>query len=336
MTIEDKIYGHIYLEEPVLQEVLLSKPVQRLQGLKQAGVSVYRLPELVTTRYEHSIGVMSLLRGWDASIEEQLAGLLHDVNHLAFSHVADIAFGDAHGQEFAEQFQRQVILQSEIPEIVERYGIEVEQLIDYKKQFPLLEQELPDICADRFDYGLRDAVASGFMSLEQAHQILDDVHIIGGQQIAFRSASVARLFGDQFRQLNAKRYVRPLEMTIYKYFADALRLALDKKIIVMEDLFLTDDEVWDKLATCPDPVIRKVVQHLPSLEVTVVTPQQDFDFHVKSKIRLIDPWVIVGDGDQTQRLSGLDSEYALENADYFNQAQDGYFVKVNAPTASPR
>lgn len=326
MTIDDQIYGRVFVDEAVIQEVILSKPVQRLQGLRQAGVSYYRHPEFTHTRFDHSVGVMALLQSWDASVEEQLAGLLHDVNHLAFSHVADVVFGDAQGQEFAEQFQRQVIMGSEIPEILGRYGIDPELMVNFKQEFPLLERDLPDLCADRFDYGLRDAQHIGLLNLEQVHEILDDAQIKDGQQIVFRSQGTARLFGDTFRALNQKWYVSVLDMSLYRFFADGLRLALDTHVISMEDLFLTDDEVWDKLLASELPALKKVMEYLPRMNVKVVGEGEPHDFQVQSKIRLIDPWV-VSEG-QLERLSILDPEFANANTEYLNSAQEGYLVKM--------
>lgn len=325
MTIDDKIYGKVYIEEPVIQEVLMSKPVQRLQGLKQCGVTYYRQADLDTTRFDHSVGVMALLQSWDASVEEQLAGLLHDVNHLAFSHVADILFGDVHGQEFAEQFQRQVIMESEIPDILRRYGIDPELMVEFK-QFALLEQPLPDVCADRFDYGLRDCVTSGSMTLEQAHEILDDVHVTDQPLITFNTPAVAKLFAVKFREENARHYTHPLDMTLYKVFSEALRVALDKKIMTMKDFFLTDEEVWQKLQTCGVPEIVEVTEKIPHLNIQVVAEDQPYDYHVKSKIRLIDPWVVAGD--DVVRLSELDGGFAADNAEFLESNQAGFFVKI--------
>lgn len=325
MELHDKIYGRIYLEEPVLQEVVLSQPVQRLQGLMQCGVTYFRFPQLDGTRFEHSVGAMALLQSWDAPVEEQVAGLLHDVNHLAFSHVADIVFGDAQEQEFAEQFHRKIIMGSEIPEILERNGVDPEQIIDFK-QFPLLEQSLPDLCADRFDYGLRDTVESGILTLEQAHEILDDVHIIDSSVISFTTQSVARRFADAFQKINAMRYTHPLDMTLYKYFAETLKLALDKQVILMDDFFLTDNEVWEKLEKSGVPEIVQSLKRIPHLEVKVVAQNEPYDYHVKSKIRLIDPWVV--SGDDVTRLSELDPDFAIQSGEFKNTYEEGFFVQL--------
>jgi len=49
-----------------------------------------------TTRFDHSVGVMLLIRKLGAGsspasalLKEQVAALLHDVSHTAFSHVID-------------------------------------------------------------------------------------------------------------------------------------------------------------------------------------------------------------------------------------------------------
>lgn len=88
MLVNDEIYGE-YEVEAVLQDLIQSKPVQRLKGIHQGGASYLVNPKWNVTRYEHSMGVMLLIRRLGGSIEEQIAGLLHDVSHTAFSHVID-------------------------------------------------------------------------------------------------------------------------------------------------------------------------------------------------------------------------------------------------------
>lgn len=84
------IYG-VYKIEQVLEDLINSKPVQRLRGGHQGGASYLVNPKWNVTRYEHSVGVMLLIRKLGGSLEEQIAGLLHDVSHTAFSHVVDFA-----------------------------------------------------------------------------------------------------------------------------------------------------------------------------------------------------------------------------------------------------
>ena len=41
LEINDRVYGKIVIDEPVLIELINSKPVQRLKGINQAGASKY-------------------------------------------------------------------------------------------------------------------------------------------------------------------------------------------------------------------------------------------------------------------------------------------------------
>src|SRR5438874_2437653 len=154
----DVLWGEISLDEPVLAELAQSAPVQRLRCIHQAGASQYLLPEKARhTRFEHSLGVMYVLRRVGAGIEEQVAGLLHDIPHTAFSHTADIVFpNDEH--TFHERFQHEIVSRSAIPAILAKYDIDLRAALE-PDGYRLLEQPLPWLCADRVDYGLRDMYA---------------------------------------------------------------------------------------------------------------------------------------------------------------------------------
>ena len=91
MLIKDIVYGDVEIDEPVLIELINSDALQRLKHINQAGASKYIMPKPVT-RFEHCVGAMILLKRLGASLEEQIAGLLHDVPHTAFSHVIDFVF----------------------------------------------------------------------------------------------------------------------------------------------------------------------------------------------------------------------------------------------------
>ena len=74
-----------------------------------------------TTRYEHSVGVMLLVRRFGASLDEQIAALLHDVSHTAFSHVIDYVFNDHDHQSYHEEKKEQFISGSDIARGIGRF-----------------------------------------------------------------------------------------------------------------------------------------------------------------------------------------------------------------------
>ena len=47
------------------------------------------------------------------------------------------------------------ILSSDLPIIFKKYHLDIKFLLD-EKNFPLKEKDLPDLCADRIDYTLRN------------------------------------------------------------------------------------------------------------------------------------------------------------------------------------
>lgn len=96
--IKDAIYGFIHVSE--LCRAFMDTPeFERLRRIKQLGLAYFVYPSAVHTRFEHCLGVMHLagqvadrLKRYVSPREKellQLAGMLHDVGHVAFSHLMD-------------------------------------------------------------------------------------------------------------------------------------------------------------------------------------------------------------------------------------------------------
>src|SRR5688500_7796340 len=96
----DPVYGSCESTEPVLLEVMESAAMQRLRGVLQHGISGLIGITNPTTRFEHSVGAMLLVRRLGAAVPEQMAALLHDVSHTAFSHVIDYVYGSHDSQSY--------------------------------------------------------------------------------------------------------------------------------------------------------------------------------------------------------------------------------------------
>ncbi len=157
MKIEDKIYGIAEIKEPVLLELLESPSILRLKNISQLGVPDKYYCRKNFSRHEHSIGVMILLKKLGATLEEQITGLLHDVSVLTFSHVTDWVFGDGKGgvEDYHDKLHKAFIRATEIPGILEKHNFNPERIFNVNK-FTLLEKSIPDLCADRIDYSLRE------------------------------------------------------------------------------------------------------------------------------------------------------------------------------------
>ncbi|RZK97798.1 MAG: HD domain-containing protein, partial [Hymenobacter sp.] len=145
-------------------------------------------PALQHTRLEHSTEVMLLLRRLGASELEQVAGLLHDVSHTAFSHVVDYVLGNA-AEDYHEQILEQVVATSGLVPVLHCYGYHVTDVLS--ATFPLLEQPLPRLCADRLDYTLRDLLYAGMLTPSKIQYFLATLTVTGGR-IAVTSVAAAR------------------------------------------------------------------------------------------------------------------------------------------------
>jgi hypothetical protein len=325
MEYTDKIYGTFTIDEPVIAELIQSEPLQRLKEVNQYGASFYRFPHLSTTRFEHSVGVYYVLRRLGAPVIEQVVGLLHDAPHTAFSHVSDIVFGDA-SQTFHEKFHEKIIFESEIPRILKKHGLSVWDLLN-KKSYRLAERDLPDLCADRIDYFYRDCVTDKQLDLRDARRMLDDMAVVEGE-IVFHSAPLAKLFAETYRDANEKLWANPLQSALYYLLATAMKLALEESVISFDDLFTTDQMVYDKMRKSGNAQIVKLLSDME--HVVIREDDQDYDYQIKPKLRVVDPYVLGADGHTKTRISQLDAEVAAGNAAFMERLSRGYFVKVLA------
>ena len=124
MQYEDAIYGKVEITESVLQDVIASDAMQRLKGVSQHGITALLGITPPFSRFDHSLGAMLLVHRLGATINEQIAALLHDVSHTAFSHVIDFVFDDHSGQSYHEEKKEELLARSDIPAILERHGLD--------------------------------------------------------------------------------------------------------------------------------------------------------------------------------------------------------------------
>ena len=322
MKYTDRIYGETEITEQVIQDIMASDAMQRLKKVNQYGASFYRFTHLTTNRFEHCVGVYLLLRKFNATIEEQIAGLLHDVPHTAFSHVVDFVFGGSTMGTFHEEFHKEVVMNSAIPEIIERHGFSLDELLD-KHKYHLLERDLPDMCMDRVDYFFRDLVTDNIITLDEVNPILDNIVRVE-DQLAFEDQSTARVLADKYREGDLKLWGHPLQAALYHLFAEAIKIALFENIITFKDLFSVDEVVYKKLAESKHPKIVENLEMVPRIKVK--EDPNHYDFHIKTKVRIIDPYVV--QGDSLVRLSHLDKEFHEISERYREKKLVGHYIRI--------
>lgn len=273
----DRVYGTCSIEHPLLLQLLEAKPVQRLKKLNQSGASFLVCKNKDVTRYEHSVGVMLLLKMLGASIEEQAAGLLHDIPHTAFSHVADYVFENKE-HDFHDRHYKEVLEKSDIPAIMKQHGYNYLRLLD-ETNYPLLEQPLPELCADRIDYSLRESVRMGNTL---AKDVLSSLVVRNGH-IEMTDMDIARAYALHYMELDRQTWSSPREVACYVLMSEAIKKALDAGVITMNDMFGDDLQLLKKMRQ-----LAEAQAILEQLTPTFTTPN---NIHANTKFRYIDPIV---------------------------------------------
>ena len=290
MIVTDMLYGTFELEE-VLTELIHSTPVQRLKKIHQGGASYLVNPAWNVTRYEHSLGVMLLIRKLGGSLEEQIAGLLHDVSHTAFSHVIDHVLQHAE-EDYHEHIFADVLERSDIPQILARHGFTYGSLL--AGEWGLLDQPLPELCADRIDYTLRDMSTYGVITIDEATRFLGALTVVKGK-IVITNIEAAEWFVETFYQEVIDFFLHPLNVYGYDRLIRLLSLALQQGLLSTEDLLSDDGQVLQKLSMAQHPEVKLLLQQLHP-GVRVVEDESNYDCSLRLKERIIDPPLLLSDG----------------------------------------
>ena len=323
MKIKDDIYGDFEIEG-VLEELINTKEFQRLKNIHQGGASYLVNPNWNVTRYEHSVGTMLLIKKMNGTIEEQIAGLLHDISHTAFSHVVDFALNKSN-EDYHEEIYEKIIENSGIPEILIKHGYDYKDILYNEKKWTILERSAPDLCADRIDYTLRDMYSYGYISLVAIQNFLESLQIVD-KEIVINSISAAEWFVNTYYKEVIYFFLNPLNIYAYNRLSNALKVALDNDIITLEDLLQDDNYVLNILKNSKNQEIRSLIQSL-NYNVDVIENKEEYDIHQVNKLRIIDPTVII-DGvisksSEKSPLIKILTQQALQ------KSREGVFVKFN-------
>src|SRR5258708_27109353 len=129
MRWDDRVYGEVKVEDPGVLALIECPTFRRLQGIKQAGPSALAFPFKTVTRFEHSLGVYLLLGRLGAERREQIAGLLHDISHTAFSHAVDFVFASDE-QDHHEGLKPEFLSRPDIASALAKLGFQPEDFFD--------------------------------------------------------------------------------------------------------------------------------------------------------------------------------------------------------------
>lgn len=170
----DAIHNYIYVDQPLILELIDTPEMQRLKRIKQLGGvhQVYQSAE--HSRFTHSLGVYhvvlkmindtilkDILSDYD-KLTVMCAALLHDIGHGPFSHCFEEVFKNSH-----EEYTIRIINgHSQVHQVLESFhqGFSKQVSSIITKEHPnkiLVQMVSSQLDCDRMDYLLRDSHFTG-------------------------------------------------------------------------------------------------------------------------------------------------------------------------------
>lgn len=323
MHSSDRVYGDITITDPLILALLQTTPLQRLRRVNQyGGVNLVYPDRFQVSRFEHSIGVWHVLRQLGLPLEIQLAGLLHDIGHTAFSHMVDQAM-ESTSEDFHEEFAHAIPGMDEVNVLLTRANLVLQPL----EHYPEIKPASSLVGADRLDYAMRDDLAATNARSDLGTRVLRQLQCAPSRDLCFTDMAVAREFADASIRSQWNVIYAPEVAVVYQALTEMLRMGLRSGWLTHDDLWTDDATVMKLLAAHATEFPTHYRLFADSFTVAPGTAA-DHDFrHVKLKIRLLDP--PVQQGTTIAPLSHWDTDFAQALAkareEFLARTEGAYF-----------
>ena len=307
-----------------------TEPMQRLKTLgMDCGCEYTNFPAyrhcIKYNRLEHSLGVALIIWHFTGDRKQTIAGLLHDISTPVFSHTVDFLNKDYLLQESTESDTAAFITKSEqIMQLLDKYALPLEAVCNYHI-YPIADNSSPKLSADRLEYTFRKFMSFGLKSLSDIASYYSDL-IIGKNEakedeIMFNSLNKAEDFFN-YSLKNSFNDISDDDRYAMQYLADILFYALNKGILIHDDLYTTEPNVISKIKAVPET--KKAWNQFCTFTRTIRSMENSCNIdrkwiRVSSKKRYIDPYVLsqgrvssVSD-QQTQKIK----KFLSTNTDYW-------------------
>jgi len=175
-----------------------------------------------------------------------------------------------------------------------------------------LENDLPDICADRLDYALRDGLHLQILSRQQVRQVLKGL-IVHKNEFVFSNVEAAFTYSFNFFLLNLMYYGSATEAHFNNDFGNLVKYAVKNKVLRESDWFTDDIYLTNKLKKSKNMKIRAWLGKYNN-RMAVYEDKENPDEIYPKKIRIVDPKILIKGS--LARLSELSSAYEKIINDY--------------------
>lgn len=260
-VIFDQIHKYMKFDN-LLLKIIDTVEFQRLRNIKQLGLCYYVFPGASHNRFEHSLGV-SYLSGYmietlknkqpELNITERdillvkVAGLIHDLGHVCFSHFFDNFFlsDKIPNSEFRHHEYRSCKL---FEFIVKKYKIDlsddeikiVNRMINPDINDSFLYQivcnKINGLDCDKFDYIVRDTYNIGLAYSFDVMRLIDQAKVINNK-ICFRSKcsfDISDLYYTRYK-LHKQIYTHSVVRAIEYMVLDIIKM-LDRRLNLVEKI----------------------------------------------------------------------------------------------------
>lgn len=263
LTIKDPLYQQIEIPRE-LQEIIDSKPFQRLRYIKQLSFTDFIYPNANYVRFSHSLGAFHLMKKLTDNLEQDIkkedrealcqAALLHDIGHGPFSHLWEKVFPHFNHEDTAQA-------------IIKGMGFDkaAQILRGDSKYYPLISSTLD---VDKMDYMTRDSyfcgVNYGFVEVDY---ILKRISIKDNKLVIKPSAisSVEDVITQRinlfktiyYHKINIERDVVFINIfsRVRDLLSEGIRVPMNKQI---KSFFTKTNTMWDLLELTDFKVLAQI------------------------------------------------------------------------------
>lgn len=319
------------VEYEVIDELLKSFALERLKFIDQGGPLFYFEKAPHFQRFEHSIGVMALIKKFNGSLMEQIVGLLHDVSHTVFSHLAENLFNnDDHEKGYQDKIHLIFLEKSGTFKILEKYGIELKDLDPDCGKYNMLEKALPEMCADRIEYNLHTGILYNIISKNDLDLILNDLKYENNKWF-FTTPDIAKKFATLSLYFTKEVWASDWNSIFYKFFVEALKRAIDLKCLNFDIIHYGKDiDVINILKNQNDAYIQYIFDCCEDIKKTYkISNEKDYDFFIQNKFRGIDPSIKIKDN--FKFLTQIDENFKEIYENVKKDCKNGFYIKLIKP-----
>lgn len=303
-TINEEVREYFKILSPEFPEWLLeyinTPEMQRIGGISMNCGTDYSGIFHIKYWYsnlEHSIGVALIVWHFTHDKKQTLAGLFHDIATPTFKHVIDFMNGDTEHQESTEERTEQIIRDSkEIAKLLQRDGIEIEDVIDYHI-YPIADNDTPQLSADRFEYNFSSGlILKRVWNLETIKEIYNHITILkneeGIDELGFKDWKICEKYIHIVSKLWPE-WVSDADRTVMQFLADIVKSMNVKGYLTIDDLYnLSEKEVIEKILSCEDDSIKQgfiQFQNATSVYGSDTPVEDKYCISVKGKKRYVIP-----------------------------------------------